>query len=58
MMKEHFILENGPIGLGATAEIAKIYMEEFPLRAAETFPYPLDEWYWYASVLKCKDEES
>ena len=58
MMEEHFILENGPEGLEATGEIAKIYMEEFPLRAVEIFPYALGEWYLYASEMKCKDEES
>ncbi len=35
-------------------------MEEFQLRAIETSPYPLDQWYWYVddSELKCKEEES
>ena len=33
---KHYILESGPIGLGATGEIAKIYMEEFQLRAMKT----------------------
>ena len=41
----HYILERRPIGLGATEEIAKIYMEEFQLHAIATSPYPLDEWY-------------
>ncbi len=56
----HYVLESGPIGLGATGEIAIIYMEEFQLRAMESSPYPLDQWYWYVddSELKCKEEES
>ena len=56
----HYVLGSGPIGLGATGEIAIIYMEEFQLRAMETSPYPLHEWYWYVddSELKCKDEQS
>ena len=37
-----------------------VYKEEFQLRAIETSPYPLDQWYWYVddSELKCKEEES
>ena len=56
----HYILESGPIGLRSTGEIAKIYMEEFQLRAMETSLYPLDERYWYVddSEVKCKDEQS
>ncbi len=57
---KHYVLESSPIGLGATGEIAIIYMEEFELRAMESSPYPLDQWYWYVddSELKCKEEES
>ncbi len=57
---KHYVLKRGPIGSGATGEIAIIYMEEFQLRAVETSPYPLDQWYWYVdgSELKCKEEES
>ena len=57
---KHYILESGPIGLGATGEIAKIYMEEFQLRAMKTTPCALNEWYWYVddSELKCKEEQS
>ena len=29
---KHYVLGSGPIGLGATGEIAMIYMEEFQLR--------------------------
>lgn len=35
---EHYVLESGPIGLGATGEIAIIYMEEFQIRATKTSP--------------------
>ncbi len=31
-----YVLESGPIGLGANGEIAIIYMEEFQIRAMET----------------------
>ena len=57
---KHYVLGSGPIGLGATGEIAMIYMEEFQLRAMETSPYPLDQWYWYVddSELKCKEGQS
>jgi hypothetical protein len=53
----HYVLESDPIGLGTTEEIAMIYMEEVQLRAMETSPYPLDQWYWYVddSELKCKE---
>jgi hypothetical protein len=45
---KHYVLESGPIGLGIiTGEVAIIYMEEFQIRAMQTFPYPLDQWYWY-----------
>ncbi len=40
----HFVLDSRPIGLGATDEIAIIYMEDLQLRALETSPYPLNEW--------------
>ena len=54
------MLESSPIGLGAMGEIVIIYMEEFQLRAMESSPYPLDQWYWYVddSELKYKEEES
>ena len=42
----HFVLDIGPIGLGAAGEIAIIYMEYFQLRAMETFPYPLNMWFY------------
>ena len=35
----HFVLDRGPTGLGATGEIAIVYMEDFQLRAMETSPY-------------------
>ena len=56
----HFVLDSGPIGLGATGEIAIIYMEDFQLRAMETSPYPLNEWFWYVddSETKCKEGEA
>ena len=57
---KYYVLGSGPIGLGATGEIAMIYMEEFQLRAMETSPYPLNQWYWYVddSELKCKEGQS
>ena len=57
---KHYVLGSGPIGLGATGEIAMMYMEEFQLRAMETCPYPQDQWYWYVddSELKCKEGPS
>ena len=57
---KHFGLDSGPIGLGTTGEIAKIYMEDFQLRAIETSPYPLNEWCWYVddSETECKEEEA
>ena len=36
---QHYVLQSGPIGLGATGEIAMIYMEEFQIRTMETSPY-------------------
>ena len=35
-------------------------MEDFQIRAMNTSPYPLDQWYWYLndSELKCKNEDS
>ena len=36
----HFVLDNGPIGLGATSKIAIIYMGDAQLRPMETSPYP------------------
>ena len=36
----HFVLDNGPIGLGATGKIAIIYMGDVQLRGMETSPYP------------------
>ena len=46
--------------LGATEEIAKMYMEKFQLGAMETSPFSRDEWHWYVddSELKRKDEQS
>ena len=46
----HFVLDSGPIGLGATGE----------LRAMETSPYPQNEWFWYVddSETKCKEGEA
>jgi len=41
----HFVLDSGPIGLGATGKIAIIYLEYFRLRAIETSPYALNEWF-------------
>ena len=57
---QHYVLESGPIGLGATGEIAMIYMEEFQIRVMETSPHPLDQWYWYVddSEMKCKKDQS
>ena len=57
---KHYVLDSGPIGLGTTGEIAKIYMEDFQIRAMDTSPRPLDQWYWYVddSELKCKKEDS
>ena len=57
---KHCVLDSGPIGLGTTDEIAKIYMEDFQIRAMNTSPCPLDQWYWYVddSELKCKKEDS
>ena len=54
------MLDSVPIGLGTTGEIAKIYMEDFQIRAMSTSPCPLDQWYWYVddSELKCKKEDS
>ena len=57
---QHCILESGPIGLGATREIAVTHMEEFQIRAMEASPHPLDQWFWYVddSELKYKKDES
>ena len=54
------MLDSGPIGLGTIDEIAKIYMEDFQIRAMNTSPCPLDQLYWYVvdSELKCKKEDS
>ncbi len=56
---QHYVLESGPIGLGATGEIAIIYMEEFQIRVMETSPYPLSQWYWYVddSEMKCQTDQ-
>lgn len=56
----HYILDCGLIGLGATGEIAIIYMEDFQLRAMETSPCPLNQWYWYVddSEIKSKKGEA
>ena len=35
---EHYVLESGPTGLGATEEIAIVYTEEFQIRATEICP--------------------
>ena len=57
---KHYVLGSGLIGLGATGEIAMIYLEEFQLRAMETSPYPLDHGFCYVddSELKCKEGQS
>ena len=57
---KHYMLDSGPIGLGTTGEIAKIYMEDFQIRTMNTSPCPLDQWSWYVddSELKCKKEDS
>ena len=57
---KHYVLESGPIGLGVTGEVAIIYMEEFQIRAMQTSPYPLDQWYWYVddNEMKCKEDQS
>ena len=57
---KHYVLDSGPIDLGTTGEIAKIYMEDFRIRAMDTSPCPLDQWYWYVddSELKCEKEDS
>ena len=55
-----YILNSGPIGLGATGELAIIYMEEFQLQCLKQ-PYNcLRQWFWYVddSELKCKKTES
>ena len=52
----HYVLNSGPIGLGATGELAIIYMEEFQLECLK-LPYScLRQWYWYVddSELKCQ----
>ena len=56
----HFVLDSGPIGLGATGETAIIYMEDFQLRAIGTSPFTLNEWFWYVddSETKCKEGEA
>ena len=48
------------IGLGAAGEIAITYMEHFHLRAMETSPYPLNEWFWYVddNETRCKEGET
>jgi hypothetical protein len=35
-------------------------MEEFKIRAMQTSPYSLDQWYWYAddSEMKYKEDQS
>ena len=56
----HFVLNSGPIGLGATGELAIIYMEEFQLECLK-LPYScLRQWYWYVddSELKCRRDEA
>ena len=57
---KHYVLNSGPIGLGATGEIAIIYMEEFQIKAVKESPYPLLQWFWYVddSETKCKTDES
>ena len=56
---QHYALESGTIGLGATGEIAIICMEEFQIRAMETSLYPLSQWYWYVdgSEKKCQKDQ-
>ena len=54
---QHYVLKSGPIGLGATGEIAMIYLEEFQIRAMETSAYPLDKWYWYVDDSETKYEK-
>ena len=51
---KHFILNSGPIGLGATGEIAVIYMEEFQMKAMKTSPYTIGEWPWYVDDYETK----
>ena len=53
---KYYVLDSGPIGLGATGEIAIIYMEEFQIKAMRTSPYDISNWYWYVddSELKCE----
>jgi hypothetical protein len=56
----HYVLNSGPIGLGATGELAIIYMEEFQLECLK-LPYScLRQWYWYVddSELKCQKTEA
>ena len=57
---QHYILESDTIGLGATAEVPVIYMEEFQIRAMEIITNPLDQWFWYVddSELKSKKDQS
>ena len=55
-----YVLNSGPIGLGATGELAIIYMEEFQLECLK-LPYScLRQWFWYVddSELKCKQSEA
>ena len=60
--RKHYTVDSGPAttGEGTTGEIAKMYMEDFQIRAMNISPYPLDQWYWYLddSKLKCKKQDS
>ena len=57
---KYYVLDSGPIGLGATGEIAMIYMEEFQIKAMKTSPHDISNWYWYVddSELKCRQGRS
>ena len=53
----HFVLDSGPKVLGATGEIANIYLEDIQLRAMETSPHPLNEWFWYVDDSETKSRK-
>lgn len=38
---KHYVLECPPVGLGKTVEIAKIYMDDFQMKAMKTSPCPI-----------------
>ena len=56
---EIYELDCGPIGLGVTGEVARIYMEDFQIRALEACEEEPMEWIWYVddSQAVVKDEE-